>query len=298
MSVDMACKKNQTNNVKPRYHAIMYTASGLQAISKIPEEEYVTCQRILETCVPAGIPYLKPDPLKCGFDPRHISNMGWRGLYDIYDLTSSSVIVTGYSDYPIGSHELHILESPHVQKWFANNIDIPHPKLVSVPLGLPNELDFPTYGNTRTLFKVVQEPKVVKNLAYMNFKIETCPRERQYVFEKFSKEDWVTVAGNDFSNEGHEKYLREIKSHKFCICPRGNGVDSHRLWECLYLGTIPICVKDVALEQFSNLPILFVNTWDEVTPDLLVNVYDKFESITWDTRQLYMSYWKDTISFN
>jgi hypothetical protein len=264
-------------------------------ISNIPEEEYVTCQRILEFCIPNEIPYMKPDPIKYGHDPRFISNNGWRGLYDIYDLTTSPTVVTGYSDYPIGSNELHILESPHVRKWFANNVDTPHPKLVSVPLGLPNELDFPTYGNTRTLYKVAQEPKVVRNLAYMNFKIETCAHERQSVFDKFSTETWVTVGTVDLSNEGHEKYLREIRSHKFCICPRGNGVDCHRIWECLYLGTIPVCIKNVALEQFSNLPILFIDSWDQVTPDFLESVYDEFSKITFDVRQLHMSYWEDAI---
>jgi hypothetical protein len=273
----------------------MYNATGVQAIANIPEEEYVTCQRILELCIPMGIPYLKPDPIKCGEDPRVITNNGWNGRYEIYDLTTSPVIVTGYSDYPIGLNELHILESPHVHKWFANNVDFPHSKLVSVPLGLPNEVDFPTYGNTRTLFKVAQEPKVVKNLAYMNFKIDTCPRERQPVFEKFSTKKWVTTGSVDFSNEGHERYLRDIRSHKFCICPRGNGVDCHRIWECLYLGTIPICIKNMALQQFANLPILFVNRWDEVTPELLESVYDKFSNFTWDVSQLYMSYWKDAI---
>jgi hypothetical protein len=268
----------------------------LQDISNIQEDEYVTCQRILDFCIPLEIPYLKPDPIKYGCDPRVISNNGWRGRYEIYDLLSSPVIVTGYSDFPIGWNELYMIESPEVKRWFANNVDFPHPKLVSVPLGLPNELDFPTYGNTRTLYKVAQEPKVEKNLAYMNFKIETCAHERQPVFDKFSSEDWVTLGTVDFSNEGHEKYLREIRSHKFCICPRGNGIDCHRIWECMYLGKIPICIKNVALEQFSNLPILFIDSWDQVTPDFLESVYDEFSNITFDVRQLFMSYWKDQLT--
>jgi hypothetical protein len=267
----------------------------LQDISTIPEDEYVTCQRILDFCIPLEIPYLKPDPIKYGCDPRFISNGGWRGRYELYDLTSSPIVVTGYSDYPIGLNELYLLESPKVRKWFANNVDFPHPKLVSVPLGLPNELDFPTYGNTRTLYKVSQEPKVVKNLAFMNFKIETCPRERQHVSNKFSSEDWVTVGTVDFSNEGHEKYLRDIRSHKFCICPRGNGVDCHRIWECLYLGTIPICINNVALDQFKNLPVLFIDSWDQVTVEFLESVYDEFSKRVWDVRQLHMSYWEDAI---
>ena len=164
-----------------------------------------------------------------------------------------------------------------------------------MPLGLPLEAYCPTYGNTRTLYKVSQEQKVVKNLAYMNFKIETCPHERQPVFDKFSDKVWVTVGTVDISNDGHEKYLREIRSHKFCICPRGNGIDCHRIWECLYLGTIPICVNNVALDQFKDLPILFIDSWDEVTPAMLESVYDEFSKREWDVKKLHMSYWEDAI---
>jgi hypothetical protein len=262
-------------------------------ITKIPEEEYVTCQRIVEHCRETGIHYIKPDPIKYGY--RVVSNGGWNGFYDICDLRNTTTLVTGYSDFPIDGHELDILEQPTLQRWFANNIGIRHPKLFAVPLGLPNEVDFPVYGNTRRLHEVANSAPNAKKLAYMNFKVETFPAERSAVKEMFSGLPWVTEGSIDLSEEGHRKYLEEIRDHKFCICPRGNGVDTHRMLECVYLGSIPICKRSVALEQFSELPILFIDDWTEVTPEYLQKVYEEFSIRDFDVDKIMMSFWKNVI---
>jgi hypothetical protein len=259
-------------------------------ISKIPEGEYVTCQRIVEHCRATQIPYIKPDPIKAGYSL--VSNMGWNGFYDLVNLRDVKVLVTGYSDHPIGQQETLILDEPGLEKWFANNIDLQHPKLIAVPLGLPNEVDFPIYGNTRRLYKAAQEVKMVKNMAYMNWKCETFPSERQKVYNLFKDKPWVTAGTLDLTEDGHWKYLEDIHNHKFCICPRGNGVDTHRMWEALYLGAIPICRHSAALQQFSDLPIMFVDEWSEVTPDNLECVYEDFLKRDWNVDKILMSYWK------
>jgi hypothetical protein len=266
-------------------------------ITKIPEKEYVTCQRIVEHCRWMQIPYIKPDPIKYRRHQFIVSNNGWNGLYDICTLDKTPVIVTGYSDFPIGISELDILEQPALKKWFANNIDMHHPKLVAVPLGLPNEVDFPVYGNTRRLHKVAQTPKSVRNLVYMNFKIETYPRERRHVCNLFKDQSWVTTGTLDLTEDGHQKYLEDIHNHKFCLCPRGNGVDTHRMWEAMYLGSIPICKRSTTLEQFSGLlPILFIDDWSDIHPEYLEQVYENFLAREWNIDTMLMSYWKPVLS--
>ena len=262
-------------------------------IHTIPEEEYVTCQRIVEHCRERGIHYIKPDPIKYGY--LVVSNHGWNGFYDICELRNTKTLVTGYSDFSIDGHEMDILEQPVLEKWFANNVGIRHPKLIAVPLGLPNEVDFPVYGNTRRLHEVAISPSGNKGLAYMNFKIDTFPAERSVVKQMFSGLDWVTESSIDLSEDGHRKYLEEIKEHKFCFCPRGNGVDTHRMLECIYLGSIPICKRSVALEQFEELPILFIDDWMEISQEYLEKVYKEFSTRDWDVRKILMSYWKSQI---
>ena len=38
-------------------------------------------------------------------------------------------------------------------------------------------------------------------------------------------------------------YRRILLNYMFVICPEGNGIDTHRMWEALYLRTIPIIKK-------------------------------------------------------
>jgi hypothetical protein len=278
--------------------------SVIDKLKDIPEEEYITCQRIVDFCRVLGIPYIKPDPIKYRrqLNARYVqsqfkvSNSGWNGFHDIVELDKMNVIVTGYSDYPIDHMELDLLEQPNLKAWFANNINIRHPKLHAVPLGLPNEVDYAIQGNTRTIYEVAQTPRVIKNLAYMNFKIETFPAERRKVSDMFSGKPWVTKGGLNCDEGGHIQYLKDIQSCFFCICPRGNGFDSHRMMEALYLGTIPVVKRCIAMEQFYDLPCVFIDDWNQVTEEFLKVKYEEIINREYDLSKLYISHWLNRIA--
>ncbi len=36
-------------------------------------------------------------------------------------------------------------------------------------------------------------------------------------------------------SQNFEDYLHTLRSHKFAVCPIGNGI-THRFWECILLG--------------------------------------------------------------
>ncbi len=40
------------------------------------------------------------------------------------------------------------------------------------------------------------------------------------------------------------QYLEVMSGYKFCLCPRGNGIDAHRVWECMLVGSVPIYVSN------------------------------------------------------
>jgi hypothetical protein len=141
----------------------------------------------------------------------------------------------------------------------------------------------------------MNEQKQDKNLVYMNFNISTYPQERQNVFDLFQDKEWVTKGVIENTLEGRTTFLREIKNHTFALCPRGGGVDTHRLWETLYMGSIPIVKKDVALSDFEDLPICFINEWDEVSPEFLYNEKQRILSRDWNMQKLKVSYWIEKI---
>ncbi len=62
------------------------------------------------------------------------------------------------------------------------------------------------------------------------------------------------------------RHLRNVDLHNFVACPRGNGVDTHRVWESLYRGSIPVLVRNAWSESLRNLgfPVHILEEWDEI----------------------------------
>lgn len=78
------------------------------------------------------------------------------------------------------------------------------------------------------------------------------------------------------------KYFEEIQKHLFVLCPPGNGKDTHRVWESLYFGAIPVVEDSAMYRHFAKyFPILTVETWFDVTPKFLLEKYKEMSSKTW-----------------
>ena len=67
-------------------------------------------------------------------------------------------------------------------------------------------------------------------------------------------------------------YYKTLSQFYFNVCPMGNGFDTHRFWECLMVGTIPIIKShdyfDNLLHQYPNLPVVVVRSWEQL-PQLI-----------------------------
>jgi len=106
---------------------------------------------------------------------------------------------------------------------------------------------------------------VPTKLLYMNHREDTGSRTQ--IKPMFKDKDWATVPER---RADYPDYLAEIARHKFVLCPSGNGIDSARNWETLYLKRVPIFKDHPYLrELFKNFPALFVKDWSEVTKELL-----------------------------
>jgi hypothetical protein len=57
---------------------------------------------------------------------------------------------------------------------------------------------------------------------------------------------------------------RRYAGHPFVLSARGYGLDCHRTWEALYLGSIVITPASSLDPLYEGLPVVTVRTWDEV----------------------------------
>ena len=179
-------------------------------------------------------------------------------------ITYKFTLITHDADAPITTDYLPILESPHLIKWFGMNCHIMHKKLQPVPIGMANEC-WP-HGNKDTMLKIMNKKNSKSNLVYCNFDPHTNIGERSHALSQLKKCNFIDF---DFAKHNYEDYLDKLSTYKYIISPPGNSVDCHRIWESIYVGTIPIVLKSIPMVFFKDCPILFVNDWNDITPNLL-----------------------------
>lgn len=218
----------------------------------------------------------------------------WRDLECVRPPPETVTIVSGHSDYPVTPS---LTTAYPNTTWFAVNNQ--SPRAYGLPLGITNDTSesdtHRVYGNIDLMWEVAQTYRILHNLVYMNFSIETFAEERAPVWNRFANKPWVTVGEHVPTIGGRRQFLTDIRNHAFVLCPRGNGIDTHRLWETLYMGSIPIVIWDLAHENWTDLPILFIHDWSEVTMDRLLYEHHRITHLEWNTSKLKIKYWIEYI---
>ena len=180
-------------------------------------------------------------------------------IFTLKTLQNPFKLIFHNSDYNFEQQYLVLFDAlPLLICVYTQNMAVIHPRVHPLPIGLANSM-WP-HGNP-TIHKTVFEMDIVKDKEiYFNFNINTNASKRRDCF------DAVTSFGVPWINNlPYLEYLKELKRHKFAICPEGNGIDTHRFYECLYMNVVPICKRNTLTEYYSKIfPIILVNEWQEL----------------------------------
>ena len=196
-------------------------------------------------------------------------------------LDSKYILVTHNSDHEISINDLALLNQPNLVAWYGQNVTFSHDKLYPLPIGLQNK----QFGqaNLNTIYaesRVVEKSKLI----FANFNKSTHPSRNVNL-------DFLrSIPRSTFQQRVHfDFYIRELARHKFCLCPRGNGIDTHRFWECQYLDTIPIILQKDWTPSYSNLPVLAVDDWSDIKKLDLEKIYIRIINKNYDRSSLLLS---------
>jgi hypothetical protein len=88
-----------------------------------------------------------------------------------------------------------------------------------------------------------------------------------------------------------EQYIRTLSTYKFSVSPPGAGIDTHRTWESLMVGTIPVMLKTPLDRVFENLPVILVDDFSVVDREFLEKKYIELQNREYDFSILYSMYW-------
>lgn len=208
------------------------------------------------------------------------------GLLDGVSLYSKKkfVIFTAFEDTPLDDYIWDKIPENVVAIYAANAV-VFGGKLHPFPHGI-ERIMYPGYNHHELLSNAIEctvEPYKALFVAH-----RTDTGDRGSIGSLFQDKEWATV-----THLPYEQYLKGIQDHKFVLCPSGNGIESARNWETLYLRRVPIFKDHPYLqEMFKDFPALFVRDWDEVTEELLLaNDYLYQQAQTMDMEKLDLDYW-------
>lgn len=188
-------------------------------------------------------------------------------------------------DYSFSELGIDLEKADHI---CALNVDIVHPKVTGLPIGL----DYHTIANAggwgepkmtpeeqeATLLEIIamarlrkRRPRIWADFQHNDTAYGGFSRGLQWggdragIFERILRTGMVD---HDHRISRSILWFRRT-GYSFTVSPHGNGLDCHRTWEDLVLGCIPIVKTSPIDYLYDGLPVAIVKDWDEITRDKL-----------------------------
>ncbi len=157
--------------------------------------------------------------------------------------------------------------------WFCPHLEEDvHEKMYPIPINIF------THDWQELVSKDIEELRQIEkpNLCYANFCMTSLYRTTlakwipkqdyiDYLFPKrFEKID-ESVSDDILSDKtlDLEDFATTLASYRFAIAPIGNGIDTHRLWECILTNTVPIVQDSFCNRVFSKIwPMIIVHRYE------------------------------------
>jgi len=202
-----------------------------------------------------------------------------------------------------------LINNSYLIRWFSQNNSIQnYPKIVQVPLGIDYHF---VYNEPEKSKKIIDGNTPLEQETYLNNIIATSVP----FYERINK-IYVNFEVNadrfgqrkqcltDISKSLLAIYQQKMKrtqtwsntsKYAFVLSPYGQGMDCHRTWEALILGSIPILKSKEFVKMFEDLPVLFVNDWKDINQQLLDDTIERFKNMTFNYDKLTLEYWKNIV---
>ena len=172
-------------------------------------------------------------------------------------------LYTGASDYSIGDNYMKYVKNSRIIKWIGHNIELNHEKIVKIPIGFSNKCI-----KDEQLLDSLYERKVCicdkEGKLFISYMEETNSKRKNLV-SKFKNKHWVVIG----KKCAFETYMENINKYKFVLCPRGNGVDTYRFWETVFMGSIPVVESSNLDDLYKQVNCVIVDSFDDINKELL-----------------------------
>lgn len=222
-------------------------------------------------------------------------------------MTKPFVFLTGQSDYNPTEWCPSLLDHPLLIRWFAQNADQVHDKMRPLPFGLncyEHAPEMKMFLTWKSKYNELGDFRAGK-LGLVNFGVST-HGSRVTTRATLCRPDTVSyihchekvVHNNVRDNQHLVELYKEFSEYPFWFAPRGNGVETHRAWEAMYSGSVPIIQKYAPLDSLyddGDLPVILLDDITSVNKPFLEGELTKFYKTSYARRKLTPEYWINLI---
>jgi hypothetical protein len=236
----------------------------------------------------------------------------YRKMKEVEKKDVNVVLIIGNGDEPFYHGKVDFLPKNVKYVYTINNLSSDE-KVFSIPYGIGNFTsdkfgDSPWFNYNEVKLECLKHlPNISpKHFIYSNFTLGTNKDFRKNCMLISQDTEYITWEEPTLA---FDKLYIEYLNHEMILCPPGNGLDTHRVWETLYCGRVPIVIKvkntrsydfdslsHGLFRLYDKLPIVLLNSIEELKNFSLLEKKLSEANTKWDNCYLLdYYYWEKQI---
>jgi hypothetical protein len=203
-------------------------------------------------------------------------------------------LILGNSDFNQTKDNHANIDSLNIKKILVQNLAEPIQKFEPLPIGLENLWRF-NHGrlSKRMIRASNSSPRDFRIM--WGFSLHTNFELRSQASQSLSRTQ-IAVKVELKSGKEHQRALNRFA---FVASPPGNGLDTHRTWEAIYLRCVPIVLRSEMTMRYWNLglPIWIVDSYEELVNFTEIDLKEKYLQLSnrFDSKAIWADFWLEYI---
>jgi hypothetical protein len=203
-------------------------------------------------------------------------------------------LIIGNSDINHGRSLEALVKHPKINRVFAQNLTVELGGAEVLPIGLENRWRANNGNISNFRKKSSSQAERIFRVMYC-FSIHTNPEARVTATKALLK----SISADRLGNLGTKQHQMALRRYGFVASPPGNGLDTHRTWEAMYQGCVPILIKSHIADFYweLGLPVWVVDSYQDLKLITESQLEEKYSQLRprFGHQALWLDFWKERI---
>ena len=197
-------------------------------------------------------------------------------------LKNPFILISGSDDkclfnYISEEEKNNLINNKNCKKIFTENCN-PSKKIFNLPTGMYHDYEAKQYLEERHTITNLPDKKKFKIFCQFNNTHSSREEAKNFSIKSNLCDFFEPILIRVSNYQDRYKSFKLMESYSFTLCPRGAGIDTHRLFEALALKTIPIVESSSIDDIHYMLPIIIVEKWEDLNETFLRNELERLNS--------------------